>query len=234
MHCNLADPIELAVTPPNNNATNTFDTGVITTTSFTGTFEVDVTVDTENDTFRFVDQSLDGTQTVSQQAGTPGVECVIVRGSGNTAHVYARLNLVEDGGLSAPSGGLNQIRFCWDPGPCQEPEENINAVNDAGGACDLWNFEPPLAAGLQATQAPGDPANVINFCGCDVDSEGIPAPDGDPNPARFCDLAVPEGQDGACESEGQVTAIENESIFQSGFGSTCSKTIGRKTYFFSC
>jgi hypothetical protein len=198
-YCDLSNPVELAITPPKNNATNIFTTGNVTRPAFSGRFEIALTV-AGNNTFSFVDQSLRNTSppggtppffpAENQQADTPGVECVISRSS-SLANVYRRVNWPSDSGLMPPSGSLGQIRFCWSEGACKETQTNV------GTSCGDWNENDstPGADFLQGHLA--TPEQPINLCGCF-------------SPVRLCDSTVP-AEEGGCFAAGSgLTSIDTQ------------------------
>jgi len=198
-YCKLSNPVELAVSPPKNNARTTFSTTVPPGPDHpafpppsTLVFSIALTV-AANSTFSFEDTS----GAPNQQADTPGVECVISRSS-SLANVYRRVNWLSDSGLMPPGGSLGQIRFCWSEGPCKEKQDNVAA------SCGNWNQGDgtPAAHFLQGHLA--TPDQPINLCGCP------------PTVARLCDPTVPVAQ-GGCFDPGQgLTSIDTQAATTAG------------------
>jgi hypothetical protein len=203
--CNLSNPVELAISPPKNNARNIFTSGTVNRPAFSGQFRVAVTVAADS-TFSFEDLSLVGVSE-SQQADTPGVECVISRSS-SLANVYRRVNWLSDSGLMPPSGSVGQIKFCWSEGPCKEVQSNV------GSSCTSWNQNDstPGAHFLQGHLA--TPDQPLNLCGCP------------PVVARLCDPTVPAGQGGCFAAGAGLTSLDTQAATTAAEGSSPPAALG--------
>lgn len=210
--CKLTEPVQLTVSPPKNNKTDTFETQVFSTVAddlYDGSFKVEVNV--ANNEFSFTDLSLlNGVSTASQQAGTPGVDAIIVGTS--KANVYCRVNLTADGPFKSPANNLNQIKFCWSKGPCQQSSLAVET------ACDAFNTDVDKSLGAQYIQGKRIEANQPNnLCGCDPAKL---AKFCDPNlPATLGDLAETPVQGSCAASIGDqdnLVGVSNESTAKTG------------------
>jgi hypothetical protein len=205
--CNLSNPVELAVSPPKNNARNVFTTATVTRPAFTGRFQIALTVAADN-TFSFEDLSLvSDFPNENQQADTPGLECVISRSS-SLANVYRRVNWPSDSGLMPPGGPLGQITFCWSEGSCKEKQGNVSS------SCSAWNQSDgtPGAHFLQGHLA--TPDQPLNLCGCP------------PVVARLCDPTVPAGQGGCFAAGAGLTSLDTQAATTAGESTSSAAALG--------
>ncbi len=213
-YCSLTNPIQMQAIPPRSAALKTFTTLETRPAFGTAAVQFVVTLDAVTSSkFNYTDKSLNGLSTVSEQADTPGLDCVIVR-SGSKANVYRRVNLVRDTNLGAPDGAnIGQITFCWTEGPCKETQATVSAI------CALWNqpdgttefpegtSEADIVQGHSSTQ-------TVNLCGCT-------------SPVRNCDQNVSDPAQGGCFAPGAgIVSLDTQASATAAEGTTAPAALG--------